>query len=220
MKEIDDPSVFRAAVIESNRPAFELFGKTAALLEGVVMRDRPHRSRFDLAIDILFLQAYKSFCGVYFLAVRGQGEDAATLLRRLLEITAQIGYLSHDPSPSERERRADCFLNFNPDRGGYWWNGNIRSLFISIGLQETYDQDYRFLAQISHTCAQRLRLELEKGTILIRTGETFTPNVMFASRYFLGAAMKWNEVFNLLEESRLAALSDEAIKFSPSVSKD
>ncbi len=31
----------------------------------------------------------KSFCGVYILAVRGQGEDAGTVARRLLEVTWQ-----------------------------------------------------------------------------------------------------------------------------------
>lgn len=219
MEETDSPSSFRAAVIDSNRPGFALFRRTAELLEEVVTRTRLHSSRFDLALDVLFLQAYKTFCSVYFLAVRGHGEDAATLLRRLLEIVAQIGYLSYDPNACERQRRAARYFAHDPDRGGYWWNGNIRGLFDSIDLAETYDQDYRFLAQISHTCSQRLSFSVEEGTILIRSGETFTLTVVFASRYILGAAMKWNEVFNLLDAPRLAALSDEAIQFYLNVSK-
>ena len=31
----------------------------------------------------------KSYCGVYILTVRGQGEDAGTVARRLLEVTMQ-----------------------------------------------------------------------------------------------------------------------------------
>jgi hypothetical protein len=213
MDENDTPSSFRATVINGNRSGFALFRRTAELLEEVVTNPRPHSSRFALALDVLFLQAYKTFCGVYLLAVRGHGEDAATLLRRLLEITAQIGYLTYDPNPSERESRATHYFAHDPSRGGYWWNDNIRNLFDSIGLVDTYDQDYRLLAQISHTCAQRLLFGVEKGSILIRSAETFTPTVVFASRYVLGAAMKWNAVFNLLNVPRLAALSDEAIHF-------
>jgi hypothetical protein len=220
MDENDRPSSFRATVINSNRSGFALFRRTAELLEEVVMKPRPHSSRFVLALDALFLQAYKTFCGVYFLAVRGHGEDAATLLRRLLEITAQIGYLTYDPNPDERESRANRYFAYNPDHRGYWWGGNIRDLFDSIGLVDTYDQDYRLLAQISHTCAQRLLFGVEKGSIQIRSAETFTPTVVFASRYVLGTAIKWNEVFNLLDVPRIASAIDEAIHFSVNMSKE
>jgi len=211
MDENDTPSSFRATVINTNRSGFDLFRRTSELLEEVVTKPRPHTSRFALALDVLFLQAYKTFSGVYFLAVRGHGEDAATLLRRLLEITVQIGYLTYDPNPSERESRAARYFAHDPDHRRTWWKGSIRDLFTSIGLASTYDQDYRLLAQISHTCAKRLLFGVQNGSILIRDAETFTPTVVFASRYVLGAAMKWNEVFNLLDAPRLAALSDEAI---------
>src|SRR5437762_72386 len=130
---VDDvsPAQFRAQMIDRHRPSFELWGRCHEELERVVPQSRDTSQAYARALDILFVQGFKSHGSLYVLCVRGHGEDGATILRRLLEIALQVGYLSMDAS--KRQERAEKYLAWfwrqTPDRlqtglpqaEGAWW---------------------------------------------------------------------------------------------------
>ena len=64
------------------------------------------------ALDMLFVQCFKAHQSTYELAILAQLEDAATIVRRLLELAVQAVYIGHHPDAEERERRAGAFLAF------------------------------------------------------------------------------------------------------------
>jgi hypothetical protein len=67
----------------------------------------------------------------------------------------------------------------------------------------TYDQDYRFLAQIAHAAARRVLPEVKDSVVQIRNTEFFTPLLVFACRYLLWAARIWNSCFTLVDNDEL-----------------
>ena len=175
---------------------------------------RPLADTFNVACDLLFIQAYKAFCSVYLLAVRGHEEDAVAVLRRLLEISVQIGYLDQAPNPAERQDRAAAYLQHDPEGGGYWWGGTIKDLFSRLNLTATYDPDYRWMAQTAHGAARRVLLRVEGSVVQIRNTGFFAPLVVFACRYLLGAARIWNGCFTLVDNDELERLSNKSLGFS------
>jgi len=116
---------FKAKIIDSNRDAFDLFRDTCSLIEAAITEPRDITEPYARALDLLFIQAYKSYTAVYFLAVRGHGEDAATILRRLLEISLQVCYLAKDYD--ERSQRGKNYL-------AYYW-AQVPSL-LKLSLDE------------------------------------------------------------------------------------
>lgn len=116
-KRVDDPRIAegiarnkaeKKARIDRNRPAFTLWSHLANLLEEAVVRDRTPDSSFARALDLLFIEAFKSHGSLYPLCVLGHGEDAATIARRLFEIALQVGYLGKDDA--EKENRGRMYL--------------------------------------------------------------------------------------------------------------
>jgi hypothetical protein len=204
---------FKARAIEANRPAYELWKDTCTLVEDRIETPRTLRDPVNFAYDLLFIQIYKSMSSVYYLAVRGQEEDAFTILRRLLELGAQLEYLHRTP-PGEIEARAKQFLHQDPDVGPhYWWGGSLATLFKDLGLQTTWENDYRFLAQIGHGVARRNLLHIQDGQVHIRSTEHFTSLLLFAVLYTLGAARAWNSRFHLLSEDAVEALVTRSMEF-------
>jgi len=80
---MSEPAEFQAWMVEANRPAFILWRRVCSLMEEAIVRPRNIQPAFARALDMLLIQAFKSFASLYLLCVRGLGEDAATLLRRL-----------------------------------------------------------------------------------------------------------------------------------------
>jgi hypothetical protein len=99
--------------IERHRGAMGLWRLVHETLEEVVIRDRQHRRPFERALDLLFIQAFKSHGSLYSLCVIGHCEDAATIARRILELALQAGYL--DAEELERDRRGSEYL-------AYFWH--------------------------------------------------------------------------------------------------
>ncbi len=95
-------------MIDRHRPAFKLWGRCHKLLEDVIPQGRDLSLPFSRALDILFIQAFKSHGSLYYLCVHGHGEDGATILRRTLEIAFQVRYLCNDAT--KREDRARRYL--------------------------------------------------------------------------------------------------------------
>jgi uncharacterized protein DUF5677 len=112
------PGEFKAQMIERHRASFELWRRSHELLEGAVPLRRDVTPPYARALDILFVQQFKSHGSLYFLCVHGHGEDGATILRRMLEIAFQADYLSNDVP--DRDRRAMKYLAW------FWLQTEVR----------------------------------------------------------------------------------------------
>jgi len=95
-------------MIERHRPSFDLWRRCHELLEAAVPARREVSLPYRRAVDILFIQQFKSHGSLYFLCVHGHGEDGATILRRMLEIAFQADYLCNEPG--QMENRAEQYL--------------------------------------------------------------------------------------------------------------
>ncbi len=112
-------------MIDRNRAAFDLWRHCHEILEAAVTQPREITSPLARALDILFIQAFKSHGSLYFLCVHGHGEDGATIARRILEVAFQTQYLCADTAL--REERAKKYLAW------FWLQAERR---IKYGLPE------------------------------------------------------------------------------------
>jgi hypothetical protein len=103
-------SALKKATLTRHKDAFGLWLFIHQTLENVVIRDRDLRTAFARALDLLFIQGFKSHGSLYSLCVLGHCEDAATIARRVFEIALQIGYL--DSEVPEREIRGRQYLSY------------------------------------------------------------------------------------------------------------
>src|ERR1035437_2541354 len=62
---------FRKQMLDQHRPAFDIWLRLAQLLEEAVVGDRDLQSAFARALDLLFIQAFKSHGALYVLCVNG-----------------------------------------------------------------------------------------------------------------------------------------------------
>jgi hypothetical protein len=100
-QESQSNATLKAEMINKHRAAFYLWGDCHKMLEELAVKDRDLAPPLVRALDILFLEAFKSHGSLYPLCVMGHGEDAATIARRLFEIALQVGYITSEPSSSE-----------------------------------------------------------------------------------------------------------------------
>jgi hypothetical protein len=123
---IQQNKALKKEMLDRHRPAFEVWLRLAQLLEEAAVKTRQKDSAFAHALDLFFLEAFKSHQSLYVLCIRGHGEDAATIARRLFEIALQTGYLcSEEP---KREERAETFL-------AHFWH-NAKDILGAIDLPE------------------------------------------------------------------------------------
>ncbi len=107
---VESNAAAKNATLARHSAAFGLWLIVHQTLEGVVIRDRNLQSSFARALDHLFIQAFKSHGSLYSLCVIGHCEDAATISRRIFEISLQVGYL--DSEEPERENRGREYLAY------------------------------------------------------------------------------------------------------------
>lgn len=87
---IESNAAAKKATLERHKAAFGLWLFIHKELEDVVICDRNPNTAFARAIDLLFIQAFKSHGSLYSLCVIGHCEDAATIARRIFEVALQI----------------------------------------------------------------------------------------------------------------------------------
>ena len=240
---MQSPETFRAAIRAKYPDAFSLHHDVADTLEQAIEKPRRLAGDGARAADMLMVQAYKAHASVYFLAVRAQVEDGATIARRLLEIAVQTIYITADSDPDVRKERAGRYLAHLwdsvpdewratmpiPERNAWEayyaahshllpekrksWGPNFKSMFEEIGHLTTYEQDYSLLSSIAHGTPPSLVRDYAQGVVALRP-DTFVPVVLvFASRYYLASADQWNGVFHLVEPATLTSLIDRASRF-------
>ncbi len=138
----------KKVTIERHRAAFDLWLFVHQTLEDTVILDRNNQTPFARALDLLFIQAFKSHGSLYSLCVLGHCEDAATIARRILEIALQVGYL--DSEASETENRGMQYL-------AYFWHlakGIMDNPALTVEerqrWQQLYDENKRWLQFNKH----------------------------------------------------------------------
>jgi Family of unknown function (DUF5677) len=114
---------FKKEMLDRHRAVFDLWSRVATTLEEVVARERAPDSAFARALDLFFIQAFKSHQSLYLLCVHGLGEDAATIARRLFEIALQVEYLCLEQA--EREHRGEAYL-------AHYWHNAERVLAMDL----------------------------------------------------------------------------------------
>jgi hypothetical protein len=245
----------KKATIERHRAAFDFWFFIHEPLEDVVARARNHKGSFGRALDLLFIQAFKSHGSLYSLCVLGHCEDAATIARRILEIAFQVGYL--DSEEPERENRGKQYLAYfwhltigiladpslTPEIRQRWqqlyeqnkkwlkfnkrgrplpsWSGlSFADLASKLGMQESYDVDYRFLSNAAHSSAAGAMWNVVGGSLQI-TDDTFvTPILVYGTRYMLAVTEIWNAHFQLLEDQKIEAFRNQGLNFDFKAAKD
>jgi len=245
---IEQNKALKKLMLERHRPAFDLWFRLAQVLEEAVVKERMVDSAFGRALDLFFLQTFKSHQSLYPLCVMGHGEDAATIARRLLEISLQVGHLVSEES--KREEHGEAYLahfwhnaadilaktelpeaqrkwweqhyqlykprlkfNSKGRPANTWFGSNFAGLAATLGLQETYEKDYRFLSNVAHCSSRGLLLEKINNAVQIKS-EFLVPEILvYGSKYTLWITANWNEHFALIEPAKLEQLRDEAINF-------
>jgi hypothetical protein len=241
---------FIATMIENHRRAFTLFKDIMEEIERVISAQRDVQPAYNRALDLLFIQTYKSFSSVYVLWVRGHGEDAVTILRRLLEIAFQVAWLEKAEKDEKEDRGAEYLAYFwsiaedlptdfpedkriyfkqmlqkherflKRDKNGkildWWGGGGINALARKVGLEDTYDKDYRRLCKTAHCTAQGILPCINNDVINIRSNQydRFMEGILvFACRYMISIANSWNITFELLNNERLSELCKISLEF-------
>lgn len=124
---IEQNRALKKEMLEKHRPAFHgIWLPLAQVMEEAVVKPRILDSAFARALDLFFIETFKSHQSLYLLAVAGHEEDAATIDRRLLEIALQVAYLCSDPA--KREERGEQYL-------AHFWH-NAQSILASVDLPQ------------------------------------------------------------------------------------
>jgi hypothetical protein len=177
--DLKSPKEFIADVRAKYRREFSEFAELLSTIETAIQIRRPLTSELQLTMDMLMTQCYKSLASVYQLTVRGQIEDAATIVRRVWELGVQAAYIGAETDDAERVQRARRFLahlwdKFDSDLkstipvevrarwdalvGGYGsvplarrkrWGPSFYDMLRSLGRADAYG-DYEFLSNIAH----------------------------------------------------------------------
>lgn len=223
---------FKQSVRDRYPEAFAMHREVLELLEPAIETPRRQAALFDLAVDMLFVQAYKAHVSVLLLVLHGHMEDAATVARRLLELAAAMGYFGLAPTPEAKTARVKRYLadmwtdlppegqNLLPNAAREFWhkiaNGTprgalpkIQSIFSELGRQDTYNDDYSLLSRIAHGASSDQIIAFAADTVPVRPLWHLGTLLALASRYFVAAALVWNDSFSLIDQGKLDALSEK-----------
>jgi len=230
---VDHPNVrkYITTVREAHSSAFALHSETAILLEDAMTTPHPHKDELGLTLDMLFVQGHKAHISVMRLAELALVEDAATITRRLLELSIQAAYITEPPDDKGRRRRAGMYLAFMwrqfPRRfresfpstlKAQWskfarsygrfvrakaktWGPNWKEMFEQTGHLSTYTSDYAFLSAIAHGRPDEQIIAFSGPTIRVTPHHHVSGLLIFASRYYLGLGMLWSSVHQLLPDA-------------------
>jgi hypothetical protein len=252
---IESNAAAKRATLARHKAAFGLWLLIHQTLEDVVIRDRNPRTSFARALDLLFIQAFKSHGSLYSLCILGHCEDAATIARRIFEISLQVGYLDLDEQ--ERETRGRQYLAYffhlvpgilaNPslkaeerqrwqrlyDQNKRWlefnksgnplsnWSGlSVAALARKLNMEQTYNQDYRFLSKMAHASSAGSLLGMREGELQITDDTAATPILVYGTRYMLAVTEVWNAHFRLIEESKMDDFRKRCLSFDLQAAAD
>lgn len=236
------PDEFRRQTAIKYRPAFELHSDVEQVMQSAAMTARSFPDYVSRAVDMLFVQAFKAHVSVGELAELALVEDAATIVRRLLELAIQAVYIARDSEEATRRQRAGAYLAFLwhqwPDefRGRLpraerkaWeevyvlfgaefkptrkkWGPSIRDMFLYAEHPETYEQDYSFLSNVAHGAPPSLVHSYSHPTVPLHDDLLVPDLIIRAASYGLAITLAWNDVFGLVKSSELEDLRHRVVR--------
>lgn len=226
-----------------HRKAFELAEEIGSAIEPMLRTPRHPRAATSHAMEFLAHQAHTSFLSAQLLAERALVEDAATIVRRLMELCVTTNYVGGDDDRAVRDFRARCFLvqiweEFPaelratlPDKERRRWRRlldrhraevpqghrcrlpKFAKRFEKIGKADTYRDDYSLLSSIAHGTSPTLVLSAAVRPVPL-VSDQFVPVVLvFACRYYLGTLGLWAVNLRMRGKDSLAPLIDRAMNF-------
>ena len=188
---------YRATVRNAHAEAFAIHRDVAVTLEDAFLAPRGHPDEVAVVLDMLMVQGYKAHLSVCLLSEHGMIEDAATIARRLLELSVQTVYMAADDDPRVCRRRAGSYLaflwrrlpwrfrqNFPAQAKARWsgyarkygrfvkknakaWGPKWKDMFIAIGSEKLYNTDYALLSSIAHGSPDEQVLTFSATTVKV-----------------------------------------------------
>ncbi len=202
---------FKQAVRDKYPEAFALHREGLDLLEPAIQQPRQHAGLLELAVDMLFVQAYKAHVSVLLLVLHGHMEDAATIARRLLELAAAAGHFALAPTSETKTARVKRYLadmwvdlppeaqDLLPDAAKKFW----RNITEQAGLTDYRLHDNRH-THASHLVSSGLSLEIV-GRLLGHTNPLTTKRYAhLADDPLRAAAERFGSKMEALREDRQA----------------
>jgi hypothetical protein len=236
---------FKEKVRRAHAVAFQLHLDTGELVEAALLTAHDYPNEIALVLDMLLLQGYKAHMSVMLLCDHALVEDAATITRRLLELSVQAAYITAPSSEPERQRRAGRYLafiwrRFPPRfrsklprpvrvewsriarRYGRWvprkakrWGPDFRKMFEEVGQPKTYDTDYAFLSSISHGRPEEQVIAYSQPSIRVTPHHHVSTILVFASRYHFALAGHWDGYYGLLDERGARRIHRRLLRWQP-----
>ncbi len=101
---------FREAIRMRHSSAFALQHAVVVDIERHISNERDLSDIVSMTVDMLLLQAFKSLTAVGELSSVSLSEDAATIVRRLMELGVLAIYIARDSEEATRRERAGGYL--------------------------------------------------------------------------------------------------------------
>jgi hypothetical protein len=205
-------------------------------MERLVTSPRSHADLIARAVDMLFLQSFKSLVSVRELAALALTEDVATIDRRLLELAIQAVYITRDSEETERTKRAGMYLAFlwhkwpadlrarvPEDERKAWeaiyavhgcgftdqrasWGPNFRQMFEYAEQPETYRLDYKHLSNTAHGSPAMLVHDYAQPVVPVHDDRMVPHLLLCGARYAFATIRVWDDVFHVADVAKLEEL--------------
>jgi hypothetical protein len=218
---------FRDAIRTRHEAAFDLQHAVVVEMERRITEQRDLSDLVSRSVDMLFVQGFKALTAVGELASVSLAEDAATIVRRLMELGVWAIYIARDSEEETRRERAGGYLASlweewppelydvipEPDRkawaavaksypaidsaGKRRRRPTVRELFDYAGHPQTYIEDYAHLSAISHGRPPALVHGYSRGRIAIHDDGEVSTLLVYGSSYGLVTFLVWLEHFDL-----------------------
>jgi hypothetical protein len=232
------PEEFRARTLAKHHHTFDVIGRVAEVMQALVVTPRALPDLPARAVDMLFPQAFKSLVATRELAALALVEDAATLVRRLLEIAVQAVYIARDSEEATRTERAGAYLAFLWHKwpadlrtqlpaveqqawnavyrthgtrltpGRKSWGPTFREMFEYAEQAGTYKEDYGYLSNVAHGGPPSLVHRYAQPTVFLHDDREVGGLLLHASGYALATTMVWNDIFGVADAAELTRLRD------------
>lgn len=217
-----DLARFRKKVRDMHAPAFSKHLAVARQLEAAYLDAAHGTDVVSIVLDMLLLQGYKSHLSVPVLCEHGFVEDAATITRRLLELSVQAVYIGGDDQATTCERRAGRYLahlwrkfprrfksTLPAGMKAQWsriarqygrfvpknantWGPNWLTMFREIGHEQLYRSDYSLLSSIAHGRPDDQILTYSQAGIRVHRHEHSSVMLVYSTKYYLAIFEQWN----------------------------
>ena len=230
-------------VVEEHGTEFKLHTDVAGALEDAVVTSRSHPTLVHLVLDMFMVQSAKCHAMVSLVAQHGCMEDAATLARRLLELSVQAIYIGSESEEQERRGRAGQYLaylwrqlpqrikhRFPPHVRRRWtgigrgygrripqkakrWGPSFFTMFEAIGSEALYRSDYALLSSIAHGSADDQVMQFSGRQLAIQGHDVAPILLVYSSRYYLATAEVWRQCFGILSDETFGGLSKRVLEW-------